>query len=43
MRIKDIDDETMAKDYHEMSAEKLPEMKAAQRVGADGVQVFRVS
>ncbi len=41
MRIKDIDGETMAKIITRCERE-ITEVKAAQRVGADGVQVFRV-
>ncbi len=40
MRIKDIDGETMAKDYHECEAWNYRDSRAA--VGADGVQVTRV-
>lgn len=42
MRIKDIDGETMARIITRCERE-IAEMKAAQRVGADGVQVFRVN
>ena len=41
MRIKDIDGETMARIITRCERE-IAEMKAAQRIGADGVQVFRV-
>jgi len=41
MRIKDIDGETMARIITRCERE-ITEMKATQRVGADGVQVFRV-
>lgn len=41
MRIKDIDGETMTRIITRCERE-IAEMKAAQRVGADGVQVFRV-
>lgn len=40
MRIKDIDGETIAKIITQCERE-ITEMKATQRVGADGVQVFR--
>lgn len=42
MRIKDIDGETMARIITRCERE-IAEMKAAQHVGADGVQVFRVN
>lgn len=41
MRIKDIDGETMARIITRCERE-ITEMKATQRVGADGVQVFRI-
>lgn len=41
MRIQEIDGETMARIITRCERE-ITEMKAAQRVGADGVQVFRV-
>lgn len=41
MRIKDIDGETMTRIITRCERE-IAEMKAAQRVGTDGVQVFRV-
>lgn len=41
MRIQEIDGETMARIITRCERE-IAEMKAAQRVGADGVQVFRV-
>lgn len=41
MRIKDIDGETMARVITRYERETV-EMKATQRVGADGVQIFRV-
>lgn len=41
MRIKDIDGETIAKLITRYERETI-EMKATQRVGSDGVQVFRV-
>ena len=41
MRIKDIDGETMARIITRCERE-IAEMKAMQRVGADGVQIFRV-
>ena len=41
MRIKDIDGETMARIITRCERE-ITEMKATQRVGADGVRVFRV-
>lgn len=41
MRIQEIDGETMARIITRCERE-ITEMKAAQRVGADGVQVFRI-
>ena len=41
MRIQEIDGETMARIITRCERE-ITEMKAAQRVGADGVQIFRV-
>ena len=41
MRIQEIDGETMARIITRCERE-ITEMKATQRVGADGVQVFRV-
>lgn len=41
MRIQEIDGETMALIITRCERE-ITEMKAAQRVGADGVQVFRI-
>lgn len=41
MRIQEIDGETMARIITRCERE-ITEMKAVQRVGADGVQVFRV-
>ena len=41
MRIQEIDGETMARIITRCERE-ITEMKAMQRVGADGVQVFRV-
>ena len=41
MRIQEIDGETLARIITRCERE-ITEMKAAQRVGADGVQVFRV-
>ena len=41
MRIQEIDGETMARIITRCERE-IAEMKAAQRVGADGVQVFRI-
>ena len=41
MRIEEIDGETMARIITRCERE-ITEMKAAQRVGADGVQVFRI-
>lgn len=41
MRIKDIDGETIARIITRCERE-IAEMKAAQRVGADGMQIFRV-
>jgi hypothetical protein len=41
MRIQEIDGETMARIVTRYERE-IVEMKAAQRVGADGVQIFRV-
>ena len=41
MRVQEIDGETMARIITRCERE-ITEMKATQRVGADGVQVFRV-
>lgn len=41
MRIQEIDGETMARIITRCERE-IAEMKATQRVGADGVQIFRV-
>ena len=41
MRIQEIDSETMARIITRCERE-ITEMKATQRVGADGVQVFRI-
>ena len=41
MRIQEIDGETMARIIARCERE-ITEMKAAQRVGADGVRVFRI-
>ena len=41
MRIQEIDGETMARIIARYERE-ITEMKAAQRVGADGVRVFRI-
>lgn len=41
MRIQEIDGETMARIITRCERE-ITEMKAAQRVGVDGVQVFRI-
>lgn len=41
MRIQEIDGETMARIITRCERE-ITEMKATQRVGADGVQIFRV-
>ena len=41
MRIKELDDEAIAQIIMRCERE-ITQMKAAQRVGADGVQIFRV-